>query len=753
MLRRVIFCAAALTCCSAVVLAQHNSIVLPSGWRIEPPSGPVAIVGTMPQGIALSPDRSRLAVVESGVNPPALRVLDSSSLRDIRTVALPGAFGKPVWRDTTHVLVAGANGDALYDVDTDDGAFTTASLQKNAWPDAVALAPNGAAAVSNDGNGTVIVGSGPTLAAATAISVGSHPGDLIFSRDGNTLYAAMRGGRDVVVIQHGAIRQHIAVGLHPSALALSPDGAKLYVAVADDDNLVTIDTREQRVVARVSLRFRDRRLSQTGTSPNAIAVDTDGRVFVSCGAANAVAVVDPNGKVTQGPQIPVGWYPSGVAVAVGAHILYVANGKGEGAPPNPQFNPFRRDSRGYVASITVGSVRRIDVAALSSSATGKAAVNDALAEWQAPIHTVIHPHGPIQHVIYIIKENRSYDQVLGDIRGANGDSRLVQFGEKFTPNQHALARRFGVLDNAYTNSQVSADGHNWTDAAFANDYLERFWPNNYGDRRDLYDFQTGGAPVMPRNGYIWDAALKAHVSFRDYGEDIQFDPKTKTNRTTFSGLQGHFDPRFIGWNLNVPDSARFKAWHAEFTHFVAARNLPQLEIVYLPNDHTAGSKPGSPTPQAYVALNDYAVGEVIDTVSHSAYWRSTAVFIVEDDAQNGPDHVSDQRSTFYIASPYAVGGVHHAHYSTVSVVRTIELLLGLPALSVYDQTAQPLYDVFGVQPDARPFVAIQPRIDVRAINRRTAYGAATSARMNFNEPDAANARDLNDILAHVSATP
>ncbi|MBV9973087.1 MAG: bifunctional YncE family protein/alkaline phosphatase family protein [Candidatus Eremiobacteraeota bacterium] len=751
MLHRAVFFALVLFACATAAFAERDSVVLPSGWRIEPPSGVFAQVGTMPQGIALSPDATRLAVVESGVNPPALRLLDASTLRELRSVPLTGAFGKPVWRGA-HVIVAGANADALFDIDADTGAIATARLHRDSWPNAVAVSADGLVAVSNDADGSVTLGSGAALFRPAVVSVGAHPGDLIFSRDGGTLYVAMRGGHDIVVIEHAAVAQRIPVGLHPSALALSPDGSKLYVAVADGDTLTTIDTREGRVTRRVSLRLPDGRVSQYGTSPNALAVDRSGNVFVSCGAANEIAVIDPNGRRTYTRDVATGWYPSGIAVAPNNDTLYVANGKGEGAPANPQFNPFVRDSPGYVGAVTIGSVRKIDAGTqFRNGSPPTEVIANALPQWQAPSQTIVHAHGPIKHVVYIIKENRSYDQVLGDISGANGDPRLVQFGARITPNQHAIARRFGILDNAYTNSQVSADGHNWTDAAFANDYLERFWPNNYGDRRKLYDFETADQPQAPRNGYIWDEALRAHISFRDYGEQIKSDPQTGRTYTTYAGLKGHFAPDFIGWNLNVSDAARFAAWRAEFARFVVHRNLPQLEIIYLPNDHTAAAKPGSPTPQAYVALNDYIVGKVVDAISRSFYWRSTAIFAVEDDAQNGPDHVSDQRSTFYVASPYASRGVHHAHYSTVSVVRTIELLLGMSTLSVYDQTARPLYDVFRLQPDLRPFAALAPRVDVHAVNGRTAYGASESERMNFSEPDAADARVFNRILEDVAS--
>jgi hypothetical protein len=472
-------------------------------------------------------------------------------------------------------------------------------------------------------------------------------------------------------------------------------------------------------------------------------------LFVSLGAENAVALVR-DGRVIE--RIPAGWYPTGVGIGNDG-TLYIANGKGEGAPANPKYDPTDKHTEWYIGSITKGSVRAIPAGewARATNETQQVVAN-AMPLWKTPAQTILRAHGPIQHVIYIIKENRSYDQVLGDVSGANGDPSLTWFGKAVTPNQHAIAHRYGIFDNAYANSQVSADGHNWTDAGFANDYVERFWPPTYGNRRDLYDLQMAGAPDVPHSGYLWDAAKRAHITYRDYGEGVDEAPHSPIRMAinAFTGLTGHFDPYYIGWDLKYSDLDRFAEWRREFRAFVKNGDLPQLEIVYLPNDHTAGTKSGELTPQAYVAINDLAVGSLVQEISHSRYWKSTAIFILEDDAQNGPDHVSDQRSTFYVASPYARTGIHHAHYSTVSVVHTIELLLGLQPLSIYDAAAAPLYDAFGTSAaNAAPFTAMKPGIDITARNGKAAYGAAISAKLDFSKPDAADPRILNDILAHV----
>jgi len=696
----------------------------------------------MPQGLSLSPDGSMLALVESGVPAPALIIVDLPSLHE-HAFPLQGGFGKPVWLDNAHVAVAGANDDAILQIAARTGTMTKTRTGSGTWPVAVAARNGKVVGAVNDGNATVRVGT-------SDVRVGNHPSDIAVSPDGKTLYASVREPSSVAVIDVAshAILTRIPVGLHPSALALSQDGLRLYVAESDDDSLAVIETRTRAVLRHIPLGLHTTRLSGYGASPNAIAL-RGADVFVSLGAENAVAIVRGNRVVER---IPAGWYPTGVAVGRDG-TLYVANGKGEGAPSNPQFNPLHHDSPGYVGDITTGSLRIVPHGAYANAVTETQAVIAAAApEWTAPpdAQTVVRANGPIKHVIYIIKENRSYDQVLGDLGGgADGDATLTMFGRSITPNQHAIAQRFGVFDNAYTDAQVSANGHNWTDAGFANDYVERFWPPNYGGRRDLYDFLTAGDPDVPHGGYLWDAAKRAGISYRDYGESIEFTHRLKIGVNTFPGLAGHFDPQFVGWDLQTSDSDRFAEWQREFNGFVAHDNLPQLEIIYFPNDHTAGTHPGMITPKGYVAMNDWVVGRLVDAVSHSKYWQSAAIFVLEDDAQNGPDHVSDQRSTFYIASPYARGGVRHAHYSTTSFVHTIELLLGLKPLSVYDAAARPLYDAFAISPvNAQPYAAIEPSVDMHATNSAAAYDAAISAKLDFSHPDAVDPRVLTDIIEH-----
>ena len=755
--RIAVLLAAALAAPCAVV-AQNSVTLLPSGWRLSPPGGALVRLGTMPQGAAISPDGTHIAVVESGYNPPGLRILTLPSLHDSQFVRLTGAFGRPVWLDGDRIAVAGANVDAVYVVDAKTRAASSLAMPKGSWPCGLALSPGGTAlAVIGDGDAAVALMRLRDGAVTQTFAAGAHPSGVAFSPDGRTLYVASRAESVVRAIDlaAGATRT-IAAGLHPSAIALDPTGGILFVAAGDDDAIRAVRTADGSTFASYRFALPGDRY---GLLPNALAV-TARYAYVSFGGANGIARIRYLAGKTVGEfdldaVAATGWYPTDVAAARDGTV-YAIDGKGEGTLPNPQFDPLNHDRTGYVASQTYGSIRAIAPAEWTSGSGMAPIAANAAPHWTPPpaADTVVRPDGPLRHVIYIIKENRSYDQVLGDVAGADGDPSIVEFGRTITPNQHAIAERFGVFDNAYTNSQVSADGHNWTDAAIANDYVERFWPSTYAGRRKIYDYADAGGPDVPHDGYLWDAAARANISYRDYGEYTDLiAPVAGLVTTAHRGLQGHYDPRYVGWDLDYSDLDREAEWLREFRIFERDGNLPALEIVYLPNDHTSGTAPGKRTPQAYAAQNDLALGRLVDAVSHSRYWNSTAVFALEDDSQNGPDHVSDQRSTFYVASPYAFAGVHHQHYSTAAVLATIEKILDLRPLTPYDATAQPLYAAFGTRPVQKPYDAIAAKIDLDARNAKTAYGAQESARMDWSRPDAADPAELNAILERCAAAP
>jgi Phosphoesterase family len=708
--------------------------VLPNGWILHPPSGTIVQTETMPQGASISVDGSTLAVVESGFNPPSVAFYSTRNLQLMRRVALRGAFGRPAW-DGRRVFVAGANADVVFAIDPASGAVRRISLRRHSYPIAVAVR-NGVAAVAAEGDGSVRIGALDSLRRARPIFVGRQLGPVAFAPDGATVFVTVRSSNYVAAVDVASRRmRRIHTGLHPSDLLVV--GSRLYVSQADADTVGAYDVATGR---RISNMFVGTMPQTIGSSPNSLSASPGGSVFVTLGAANDVAQIH-NGRVVA--RYPGGWYPT-AAIPFGDR-LFIVDGKGEGTKPNPGFDVRNPNSPDYIAAIQFGSIRQV---ALNGGAQAGNPQGAQGYDGAAPRSTILRAGGPIQHVFFILKENRTYDQVLGDAPGGNGDAKLVVFGAQVTPNQHALAARFGLFDDFYTSGEVSDSGHNWADGAFANDYVERNWPMIYGNRKDDDEELTTEGAGVPARGYIWDEARRAGVSFRDYGELTKLPLEQRRAEFAAPSLGDRYDPRYVGWDLKYSDVDRYREWKGEFDRFVATDSVPQLEWIWLPNDHTAGTRPGALTPSAYVAQNDYAVGLIVSAISHSKIWGSSAVLITEDDAQDGADHVSDQRTTSYIASPYARGGVIHDHYSTLSFLRTIELVLGMKPLSNYDASAVPLYSAFGSTADLRPFDFIAPQTDLNARNARTAYGATVSGRLDFSRPDTALPGVMADILAH-----
>jgi hypothetical protein len=380
----------------------------------------------------------------------------------------------------------------------------------------------------------------------------------------------------------------------------------------------------------------------------------------------------------------------------------------------------------------------------------------------SPIPRRLGDPSPIKHVFYVIRENRTYDQVFGDLERGNGDPTLCLFGDTITPNAHALAREFGVLDNFYVDAEVSYDGHAWSTGAYATDIVEKIWPLNYARRGGVYLSEGGGSmrnaygnAAAPLNGYIWDAVARKNLSVRSYGEFTDFaggSPEARRAGKVRSvanvpGLEGRISPDYPSWDLTIPDARRFEAWQKEFSAQDTTDQVPAFSIIRMGNDHTNGTRPGTPTPRAMVAENDLAIGRLVETVSKSRVWKESAIFIVEDDAQNGPDHVDAHRSLAIVVSPFSRRRVvDSTMYTTSGILRTMELILGVPPMSQYDAAATPAYNAFQSTPTLTPFAHLEPRIPIDEKNNERSWGAAASLRMNLAEPDLAPDRELNEIL-------
>lgn len=711
---------------AVVVLAYGN---LPDDWTIAPPPSTTTGTDTLPQFAAASPNGRILAVLCAGYNTPTLRLYRTSDLSQVASIALGGAFGRPVWIGDDRVLVAGANTDAILDVDVTHQAVRAIPVGKGTYPSAIARAGD-RIAVGTDGDLSVRLGSLDGIARAKPVKIGGYVGGLAFSAGGRTLFASNRSGSFVDAIDAATLdSKKIRTGLHPADVMVVDDA--LYVAESDADTVGIYDATRGKPIASVFVGDVAGGTRLAGVSPNALE-RSGSTVYVSLGAANSVAILHGSRVVGR---IAAGRYPTD-AVPVG-DTLFIVDGKGEGQPANPYFRGQRNGYFYYNPALEFGSVRAHDLRLRPDGGNPQGARG-----WGVRSNSIVRNGGPIRHVFFILKENRSYDEILGDVRGGNGNAKLAWFGGRVTPNEHALAARFGLFDNTYASGEVSEAGHDWSDAAFVDDYVQRLWPSNYADRGNGDDTVAALESMVPRNGYIWQDARASGVTFRDYGE------QTNVPETGLPTLKGLYDPRYRSFDLAYSDVNRVKEWRREFDSFLRAGTLPQLEYIWLPNDHTAASKPGLPTPAAYVAQNDYATGLIVDAISHSPVWKSSAIFVIEDDAQDGPDHAGVQRTTFFAVSPYSRGGFRHEHYSTVSVLRTMELLLGMPPLSTYDAMAVPLYAAFTSKADFRPFEAIPPKVSLTKKNVASAYGAKVSAKLNFTRPDANPPALLNDIIAH-----
>ena len=760
--------------------------VTPNGWTLTP-AGLSVEVGDRPMGVAVSPDGRYLAVSNNGQGVQSLVLFDTATNKGIQSIPYPSPealYHGVVWSPDGKTLYASAGGNnkiRVYEFNgqrlSEANPIVLGSASTPLYPAGLAISPDGKTlyAALNLGNSLIAIDLSNRAAVsfkslsfgdpARPKDIGTLPYQMVISKDGGALYTTHWGARAVSVVDTKDLKvlKLIEVGDHPSGLALSPDGSRLYVANANSDSVSVIDTRSNSVGGTVDLSPYEK--APMGSMPNAVAVTPDGKtLLVANGGNNDIAVVDATSLKVQG-LIPTAWFPSTVT-AIG-RFVYVTNMKGLGAGPNPAGpNPTRRSAtEQYIANMARGTVQVVPFPSADELKTYTAQVvkNNGFDETRRTLsrtaadttpHAIPRRPGdpsPIKHVIYVVKENRTYDQVFGDLREGNGDPSLVLFGQDVTPNHRALALEFGLFDNFYADAEVSADGHNWSMGAIATDYVQKNWPANYSGRNRAYDFEGGSKAPAPTGGYLWDYARRAGLTYRSYGEFNDFASRPPSVKATpfAPALEGHLSPNYPGYNLSIPDQVRFEAWKKEFDEFVTNGTLPALSVVRLPNDHTAGTRPGAPTPQAMVADNDLALGRLVEAVSNSPYWKNTAIFVLEDDAQNGPDHVDAHRMPALVISAYSKrGGRDHTQYSTVSMLRTMELILGLPPMTQFDAAATPMIAAFQDTPDLRPYKAIPPKQPLDQMNTASAYGSALSGRMDFSRADRVDEAALNRVLWH-----
>ncbi len=557
---------------------------------------------------------------------------------------------------------------------------------------------------------------------------------------------------------------------HPCEMVLTKNGKYLYVANSSRNTVSIFDTESGRSLEIISAALFPN--APPGSTPNSVALTPDEQMlFVANADNNMVAVFDVSspGKSRSLGFIPVGWYPTSVRVTPDGKHLLVANGKGLTPLPNPHgpqpgVNNSNNPSVEYIARLFHGSLSIIDLptrkefekqlagytaqAYQCSPLNAEAKVTAPHAE-DSPIPQKPGGATPIKYCIYIIKENRTYDQVLGDMPEGHGDTNLCLFPERVTPNHHALAREFVLLDNFYVESEVSADGHEWSMGAYATDFVEKMWPMNYGHNRSgKFPYPAEGffAVAAPAGGYLWDRAREAKVSYRSYGEWVDNGRLlTQPTRARVKTLEGHIDESYRGFDLNYRDVKRAERFISELKRFETEGGMPKLQIVRLGNDHTHGSSAGALTPTACVADNDLAFGQVIEAITKSKFWPETAIFVVEDDAQNGPDHIDAHRTIAFVMSPYVKRGVvDSTMYSTSSMLRTMELILGLKPMSQFDAAARPMFNAFQSVAELRPYEARPANVDMDERNAKRAWGG--NIKMNFAREDAADDLLLNEMI-------
>jgi YVTN family beta-propeller protein len=722
---------------------------------------------------------------------------------------------------------------------------------KNVTPGSATPYPAGLALVKRDGGDALLVAenladdvvlldvrSGKVLQRFD-LSRGKYipaafPYGVVASADGSRGWCSLWNASQVAELdlRSGKVARQIALlppqreidaSSHPTALLLSPDGNHLYVTLSNRDSVAVVSMADGAAERYLSTSLPGQ--TYGGSYPDALAQPPDGsKLYVANASSDAVAVFDAHSKQqTAAYFIPTEWYPT--ALAVHGEELLVASGKGEGSGPNAdwQENPERPGKRRhpYIATMIRGSVARVSLAEADSNRDKltQAVVRSNQMEGRTGEISFQHGKNPIHHVIYIIKENRTYDQLFGDIREANGDAALVMYGEAITPNQHKLARQFGILDNFYDSGEVSGDGHVWSTAAISSDYTEKTWEITYRGKERHYDYEgwVGDSNPMtlsipdvnePGTGYLWSNLARHNVTYRHYGEyvntwwceDIYHDspaadegpehkldcprkvinpgedlpghlgegkspyrykiPLIAYDSANKPELRGHFDPNFADFNLSYPDQFRADEFLREFGAFVRAREsgtgepLPSFVLLRLPDDHTAGTRAGSPTPNASVSDNDLAVGRVVEAVSSSPYWDDTAIFILEDDAQDGADHVDAHRSIALVISQYSSGtperpAVDHHFYTTVNMIHTMEVLLGLPPMNnndAYAAVMAPLFTGAGEQPAFKADYRNRDNGMIYQANAAGAPGAKQSAKLDLSHADAADTGVLNAVL-------
>lgn len=755
-----------------------KKVTLPNGWGLTPVGRSLAL-GDLPLNMAVSQSRQLMAVTNNGQGTQSIQLIDPVTEKILDTKIIERSwYGLAFSSDEKKLYASGGHNNRIeiFSIENKKLNLVDSIVLGKKWPNKIS--PAGIAIdhakqwmyiVTRENNQLYIV----DLATKQILFKQALEGEAytcVLSPDNRFLYISCWGCDKVYQFNTAErkITASVPVGDNPNEIVLNKKGTVLYVANANDNSVSVIQTKDLKVVEVLNVALYPD--TPNGSTTNGLALSADEKtLFIANADNNCLAVYDVSVPVSSKSKgfIPVGWYPTNVKVV--GNKIFVTNGKGFSSKanvygPNPFANkqivlhhegdPNKPKEVEYIGGLFMGTMSIINMPSAKQMSvysqvvyqnTPYNKVKEKLAQGEAgnPIPRKVGDKSPIKYVFYVIKENRTYDQVLGDMKEGNGDPRLTLFGENITPNQHALARNFVLLDNFYVDGEVSMDGHNWTMGAYATDFLEKSWVSSYGGRGGSYDGEGNRKVANNKGGFFWDHAKRAGVSFRSYGEFVD------NYKANIPVLEGNFCKYFTGYNNSVMDTTRYAQWKRDFDSLLAINKVPQFNSIRFSNDHTEGLKLGRPTPYAHVADNDYAVGLFVEHLSKSPIWKETAIFIVEDDAQNGADHVDAHRSIAFLAGGFVKRGyVDHTMYSTSSALRTMELILGIPPMSQYDAAATPMWRSFTSTPDLTPFTSILPRIDLKERNTARNEWQRRSEAFSLAKEDDVPDLEFNKVLWH-----
>ncbi len=768
-----------------------GAVTLPNGWRITPAGRHIALPGDLPMKMYPTADGNSVIVSTGGYHDHSVNIIDVKSAKITSTLDVVKTWDGMAVDPTSGTIYLSGGGHAMNGfaatlarlgnqspmkesmdkpvlrVSLKDGKLAAAPGlgiagldETKRYVSGITLGPDGALYVLNIQTDTIYRLSGKDFSEQASAKTGYRPHSAVFSPDKKSLAVTYWGDAAVGILDPATLKEtaRIQVGSHPSEMVWAKDG-RLFVTNSGSNTVSVISGGKVTESVRTSMDPK----APVGSTPNALALSPDAKtLYVANSDNNNVAIIDvgdtKESKVAG--FIPTGWYPTAIAVSPDGRRLFVGTGKGMGfrnnfpgqvaeqrKVPNPQ-TPYD-----YIGDVLSGAVSIIDVpnatqlAAYTKQAIANVPVpadevDSALA---ARVQRDVFPK--IKHVLYIIRENRTYDQVFGDLGVGNGEPKLTLFGEKVTPNAHALTRKFVTFDNLYCDGEVSEDGHQWTNAAYATDFNQKAWTNSYSKRGEPEaDERLMDSPA----GYLWDNCARHNKTFRSYGEMASFvsTPESEPKVKATGSLTGHASTEWLAAkDKGARDPEKAGIFIKELNEAEKTGQWPNFMVMALGEDHTQGLTPGAFTPFARVGSNDQALGMIVDAVSRSKFWNETAIFVIEDDAQNGPDHVDAHRTVGLVLSPWVKRGVvDSTMYTTSSMVRTMELILGLPPMTQFDAAATPMYFSFTTDAKSEPIPNVAPKVDLLSHNPAAGPGARASLKLDFSDIDRADPDELNRIL-------